>query len=117
MNQYEFEIPNDQEAKLIQYLENYLVEIHKEKPEFEARVVWLNWMRLFWIHESIIISKQFWFIKRLNEKDLIDFESETYFNWYSELFDDRNLRTSTASIVAILSVNMRPLDFLSSILK
>lgn len=113
----EFETPNDKEAKLMQYLDDYLVELHKQKPNFETRVVWLNWVRLFWIHESIIISKQFWFIKRLCEKDLIDFESETYFNWYSELFDERNLRTSTASIIAILSVNIRPLDFLSSILK
>lgn len=113
----EVDLPNDQEAKLIQYLDDYLAELHKEKPNFECRVVWLNWVRLFWIHESIIISKQFWFIKRLNGKDLIDFESEAYINWYSELFDDRNLRTSTASIIAILSVNLRPLDFLSSILK
>lgn len=115
----EFETPNDQEAKLIQYLDDYLVELHKQKPNFETRVVWLNWVRLFWIHESIIISKQFWFIYRLSWKHLIDYESNEYFNWYFELFDikDDFIRASADSIIAILSVNLRPLDFLSSILK
>lgn len=115
----ELDLPNDQEAKLIQYLDDYLVELHKQKPNFETRVVWLNWVRLFWIHESIIISKQFWFIYRLSWKHLIDYESNEYFNWYFELFDakDEFIRASADSIIAILSVNLRPLDFLSSILK
>jgi hypothetical protein len=35
----ELDLPNDQEAKLIQYLDDYLTELHKEKPNFECRVV------------------------------------------------------------------------------
>lgn len=114
----EVDLPNDQEAKLIQYLDDYLAELHKQKPNFETRVVWLNWMRIFWIHESIIISKQFWFIYRLSWKHLIDYESNEYLNWYFELFDSKDewIRASADSIIAILSVNLRPLDFLSSIL-
>ena len=35
----EFETPTEQEARFMQYLDDYLMEIHKKQPNFEVRVV------------------------------------------------------------------------------
>ena len=34
----EFDTPTEQEAKLMQYLDDYLVEIHKKKPDFSVKI-------------------------------------------------------------------------------
>lgn len=111
---------NEAEYKLIKYLDEYLIET-KKKENFESRVQWLNWIQLFWIHESIIISKQFWFIERLIEKEKIDrekvltqftmIENDWLWNFYWHGVEKKQ------RLLMLLSFQLRPLDFLSSILK
>ena len=124
----ELDTPTEQEAKLMQYLDDYLVEIHKKKPDFSVKIAWLQWFHLFWIHESIIISKQFKFIERLIQTDKIDYDKTFEWNamawtWWNYAISVSAFTSKTREeiqidkILMILSVNERPLHFLQSILK
>ena len=76
------------------------------EPTFELE----NW---YYFNQWYIISKQFWFIKRLVENYKIDLTKlEDNSDWYwIELWDD------CYEILALLSIQDRPIEFLISILK
>ena len=64
-------------------------------------------------HYTLILSKEYCFIKRLVENNKIDFTKlEDNSDWYSiELWDD------CCEVLALLSIQDNPVEFLISILK
>lgn len=76
------------------------------EPTFELE----NW---YYFNQWYIISKQFWFIKRLVDNDKIDLTKlEDNSDWYwIELWDD------CYEVLALLSIQDEPIEFLVSILK
>ena len=79
-----------------------------------------EWDIGWWFSEEVIISKKFWFIKWLVDKDKIDIEKvidtakssviDTYY--YEEGIDDIYI-----PLLMVLAVEDEPIEFLISILK
>ena len=93
--------------KLIEPLEKYLLELAKKNPIYKNFNVNLPWVSILWVHETILISKKFWFIKRLVENDKIDLEKFPQIMEYSDY----------ESLLMLLSIQDNPIEFLISILK
>ena len=112
------DIPTKEESIFLKYLEEYLVNKEKENPNIKIWKIDLPWFTVFWIHESIIISKKFWFIKWLVENDKIDHDH--YWNYAlvgewenGSYFQLRAVET----ILMLLSIQDNPIEFLISVLK
>ena len=73
----------------------------------------IAWWQTYWESLYTIISKKFWFIQRLVDNDKIDFRKlEDNSDWYwIELWDD------CYEVLALLSIQDNPIEFLISILK
>ena len=87
-------------------------------------IYWYVWKYWLWFaSKMIIISKEYWFIKWLVEKDKIDRErfwnSETKLSKYSdfELSYDTPREDYTNILLMELAIQDEPIDFLISILK
>ena len=76
------------------------------EPTFELE----NW---YYFNQWYIISKQFWFISWLVENDKIDLTKlEDNSDWYwIELWDD------CYEVLALLSIQDNPIEFLCSVIK
>jgi hypothetical protein len=93
-------------------VEEYRLELAKKSPIELDLDVSLAWITICWIHETVLISKKFWFIKRLVDNDKIDFREDFYLedqHWWG-FWDDED-------IIMLLSIQDNPIDFLCSILK
>ena len=102
--------------KLIEPLEKYLLELAKKNPIYKNFNVNLPWVSILWVHETILISKKFWFIKRLVENDKIDFSRE--WDLAIELVNLFERKVDNAEwLIALLSIQDNPIEFLISILK
>lgn len=63
--------------------------------------------------DDVVISKRFWFIKRLYDNKKIDFDKlEDNWDWYYI-----DLRDNYLEILALSSIQDKPIEFLVSILK
>ena len=87
----------------------------------EYELKWRNWKGWSWIEsdkdvflkQENIIWKRYWFIKWLVENDKIDFDKlEDNSDWYFIDLSDNYLE-----ILALLSIQDNPIEFLISILK
>ena len=67
-----------------------------------------------WYSEILIISKKFWFIKRLIENDKIDLENEELISLMSELWERRN---PVKCLLMLLAIQDEPIRFLCEIIK
>lgn len=73
-------------------------------------------LAMVWLHYSVIFSKEFWFIRKLIEKNKIDDEklfkdkdfSEIMINTKFDIFDN---------LYMVLAIKENPIEFLYSILK
>ena len=102
--------------KLIKPLEEYLLELAKRNPLYTNFNINLSWVSILWVHETILISKKFWFIKRLVENDKIDFSWE--WELANELVNLFERKVDNAEwLIALLSIQDNPIEFLISILK
>jgi len=98
---------------LIEPLEKYLLELAKENPLYTNLNVNLSWVSILWVHETILISKKFWFIKWLVQNDKINYDKlEDNPDWFYIDLSDNYLE-----ILALLSIQDEPISFLISILK
>lgn len=102
-----------------------LIPLLNEKHNLEW-VLWsnVNWDYLFvkWnkenkFYEEQIISKKFWFIKRLVDNDKIDFSRDWKYCEKSIEEFDWLFRTDEDSLIMILAIQDEPINFLISILK
>lgn len=85
--------------------------------------LYLKWERLFPIRVETVICKEFWFIKRLVEKDKINtnelekiwYEKTVYmYDWqYREIVEYSDYE----SLLMLLSIQEEPISFLVSMLK
>ena len=100
-------------AKFCGMVEEYRLELAKKSWIDMQLDVSLDWYTMCWIHEIILISKKFGFIKWLIENDKIDFRKlDDNPDWY-----DINTNREYLDFVALLSIQENPIDFLVSILK
>lgn len=104
--------------KLIQYLNQHRIELCnwnttnliKFKYSPYTFNIWDLWEQNT---ELLVISKQYWFIKRLYDNKKIDFDKlEDNWDWYYI-----DLRDNYLEILALLSIQENPIEFLFSILK
>ena len=107
--------------KLIELLNEWLKYKEKFWPDKLTRVTWIDnsWELLFklknWCYWSVeyVISKRCEFIKRLVDNDKINFDKlEDNSDWYFIDLSDNYLE-----ILALLSIQDNPIEFLISILK
>lgn len=107
--------PTKEENRFLNYLEEYIVKLEKEKPN----TIWkidLPWFSVFGIHESIIISKSYGFIKRLVENDKIDMD-KAYNGFITFHFHKWAWYRPDLVLLMILSIQENPINFLVNILR
>ena len=94
-------------------VEEFMLEMAKKSPIQSNFNVSLPWMSICWVHETILISKKFKFIKWLLDNHKIDFTKlEDNSDWYYLDTGDNYL-----DLVALISIQDNPIEFLISILK
>lgn len=95
--------------KLIELLNEYEKENWRN---FEVKEIWMTYRN----NDLMVISKRYWFIKRLLDKEKIDLLrlSCTAIR-YTEIIDADFSREDI--IIMILSIQENPIDFLCEILK
>lgn len=100
-------------AKFCGMVEEYRLELAKRSPIELDLGVSLAWITICWIHETVLISKKFWFINRLVEKDKIDLDKVcNNENYYSvDVWDN------TDELIMLLAISDTPIDDLISYLK
>ena len=104
--------------KLIKPLEEYLLELAKKNPLYTNFNVNLSWVSILWVHETILISEKFWFIQRLVEKDMIDFDKCWICYEINSTHDHYNLEDKQDLwLIMLLSVSSFPIEALVSYLK
>ena len=82
--------------------------------EYENTDNWENWHQVEF-RENRIISKKFWFIKWLVEKEKIDFEK--LYNEVSDFCEGLVPYPADTCSLMLLSIQDEPIEFLISILK
>lgn len=84
---------------------------------YEEEVVWVHsiWEKITDKEEARIISKKFWFIKRLVENEKIDFEWKLNTLRFESLVNQT--LDSYYALLMLLAIQDNPIDFLNSILK
>ena len=106
--------------KLIELLNEYIEE-NKPKTNLVKEITdggyfVNNWNDWDWFLCETIMSKRFWFIKWLVENEKIDFSWE--WNLSSELVNLFERKLDNAEwVIALLSIQDEPIEFLCSILK
>lgn len=99
-------------------VEEYRLELAKRSPIELDLDVSLAWITICWIHETVLISKKFWFINRLVENDKINRDRILKENWQFRMFYyDLERVKNYDRLTMYLSVENNPIDFLISILK
>lgn len=102
-------------AKFCGMVEEYRLELAKRSPIELDLDVNLAWITICWIHETVLISKKFWFIKWLVEQHKIDYSAVDTQNW-NRLQEELDCRLSD-KLIMYLSIQDNPIEFLISILK
>lgn len=107
--------------KFCAMVEQYRLELAKKSWIDLQLNVSLDWWTICWIHETVLISKKFEFIKRLVDHDNINF-NKVYKKEESEKIDiciywrewkEENLYW----LLMLLSIQDNPIEFLISILR
>jgi len=104
-------------------VEEYRLELAKKNPNLQLDVS-LDWYTMCWIHETVLISKNFWFIKWLVDKDKVDWN----FIDYAEIHQTKRELESNYEpndiekqyyerLLMLLSIQDDPIDFLISVLR
>lgn len=103
-------------AKFCGMVEEYRLELAKKSWIDLQLYVSLSWITICWIHETVLISKKFWFIKWLVDNDKIDLLKLTCMNpRYTEILDSDF--SWEDRIIMLLSIQDNPIEFFISILK
>ena len=100
-------------AKFCGMVEQYRLELAKKNPILDLDVS-LSWITICWIHETVLISKKFWFIQRLVKENKIDFQK---FREKAKFLILSNSIKYYEILIMELSIQKNPVKFLVSILK
>jgi len=109
------EIPQatKEEVKFISLLNDYLLKYYAEYWNRNLYCELGGWSLLN-VHETVIISKKFWFIQRLIKENKIDFQK---FREKAKFLILSNSIESYEILIMELSIQKNPVKFLISILK
>lgn len=104
-----FELPTESEVKFLSLLQEYKAKYISEHWDIILTTT-SPWFTVLWIHQSYIISKDFWFIQRLVENDKIDrfkinFECDIAYIDFTD------------KVLMLLSISDTPISDLCSYLK
>ena len=117
-----------QEVKFMDLLNEYLAKYYAEHGNKNLYIE-LEWWSIFNVHETIIISDKFWFIKHLVVGKNIDREKlQNILNttgydfpiWksYDQMgSEDIENYTRYESLIMLLSIQNNPIEFLTNIIK
>jgi hypothetical protein len=113
--------------KLIELLNEYEEELNTGLHWRTDEKYWMlwRWLNLMWV-DQYLISKHYWFIKRLVDNDKIDLEE--YKNesglytlkviyWTDHYIDLLTNKVNSDFLLMLLSIQDNPIEFLDSILK
>ena len=111
-------------SKFCGMVEEYRLELAKKNPIELQLDVSLPWKTICWIHETVLISKKFWFIKRLCDKDKIStfevdrkmIDSLWRYHW-KETTIDKVWNNLDKVLIVLLSISDTPIEDLISYLK
>ena len=104
--------------KFCAMVEQYRLELAKKSWIDLQLNVSLDWWTICWIHETVLISKKFWFIKRLVKHDKIDFDKCWICYEINSTYDHYNLEDKQDLwLIMLLSVSDTPIEDLISYLK
>ena len=112
-------------AKFCGMVEQYRLELAKKNPIELQLDVSLPWKTICWIHETVLISKKFWFIKRLVDNDKIDFDNRDLKDEFMLEFErypvfqgnTYNWDFNENGLLMLLAIQDDPISFLISVLK
>jgi len=104
---------DEKTAKFCGTVEEFRLELAKKSWIDLQLDVSLDWYTICWIHEIVLISKKFEFIRWLLDNNKIDFTKlEDNADWYY-----LDTGSNYLDLVALLSIQDNPIEFLISILK
>lgn len=101
-------------AKFCGMVEEYRLELAKKNWIDLQLDVSLPWKTIFWIHETVLISKKFWFIQWLVKENKIDPQK---FREKAKFLILSNSIKYYEFLIMELSIQKNPISFLISILK
>lgn len=110
--------------KFCAMVEQYRLELAKKSPIDLQLDVSLPWITICWIHESVLISKKFWFIQWLVKKDKIShfkvdrkmIDSLWRYHW-KETTINMVWNNLDKVLIILLSISETPIEDLISYLK
>ena len=111
-----------QETKFMNLLNEYLAKYYAEHGNKNLYIE-LEWWSIFNVHEIVVISSRFWFIKRLVYNDKIDYQKDWHNSndtWYVYVKADTkktDLEIKSDTLLMVLAIENEPIKFLCSILK
>lgn len=108
----EIPVATKEEVKFMQLLNEYLLKYYAEHGNKNLYME-LGWWSVFNVHEIVIISKRFWFIKRLLNNNKIDTGNIDLCLFASELW----IPVGEDTIIMQLAVSKHPIIDLKNILK
>lgn len=104
--------------KLLQLLNEYRLENgSSEYTEYIPETWYFTRRSYFYEHYSWVISKKFWFIQWLVEKDKIDKQWAKNLLYESEIFNPLPYTDLAERLIMYLAIQDDPISFLASILK
>ena len=113
--------PTPQEKKFIDLLIEYLQEVYsKITPPHNLSLDNLDGKRALWVHETVIISKNFKFIEWLVVNDYIDIGKlifADFIPYYKNRYEGYQIYDDIDGLLMILQIQPEPIDFLIKCLK
>ena len=107
-------------AKFCGMVEEYRLELAKKSWIDLQLDVSLAWCTICWIHENVLISKKFWFIKWLIDNDKIVLWDIALTVYNLDLRVGKHTYTEYPiyeSLLMLLAIQDNPIEFLVSILR
>lgn len=114
--------PTPQEKKFIDLLIEYLQEFYsKITPPHNLSLDNLDGKRALWVHETVIISNKFGFIKWLvYDKNAVDIGKlifADFIPYYKNRYEGYQIYDDIDGLLMILQIQPEPIDFLIKCLK
>ena len=116
------------EVKFMDLLNEYLLKYYAEHGNKNLYIE-LEWWSLFNVHETVVISDKFWFIKHLvgngnidreHLQDILNIQCYDFPIWksYNQMgCEDIENYTRYESLIMLLSIQNNPIEFLTHIIK
>ena len=124
----EIPVATKEEVKFMQLLNEYLLKYYAEHGNKNLYME-LGWWSVFNVHEIVVISDKFWFIKHLvgngnidreHLQEILNITGYDFPIWksYDQMgSEDIENYTRYESLIMLLSIQNNPIEFLTNIIK